>query len=58
MRTNLLTPFKQGYLAFEQGIPISNNPYDFPREQYDWLRGWCEAQEYRAWSERQSDAAA
>jgi len=55
MRINFLDPFKEGYKAFEEGRPTTENPYTFTPQQENWLRGWYQAQDYAGWQARQSD---
>lgn len=53
---NPLDPFKQGYLAFNEGRSRTHNPYEFLPEKTNWLRGWNDAADYadqQAWNERQ-----
>jgi len=44
MGTN--NPAQQGYEAYEQGIPLDENPYTLNTPDYDaWERGWGSADE-------------
>lgn len=33
--------YNSGYLAFQEGLELSDNPYDFGNDNYDaWESGW------------------
>lgn len=36
-------PYAQGYLAYQEGMDIDENPYDFGDERDNWEAGWVAA---------------
>lgn len=42
-----MTPYEEGYEAYENGDDVTDNPYDFPCWQNtSWQEGFDAAQEY------------
>lgn len=43
-RSNWMTPFEQGYAAYNSGFGLEDNPYPAPPERRQWQNGWLQAQ--------------
>lgn len=42
-RSKYMTPWEQGYAAYNSGFTLEDNPYPVPPERRQWANGWLQA---------------